>query len=167
MSALRVTVACVLAAAAIASCTGSSGSESGTAAGIIGTWVLESVSIGGEPYELPVDVPDREVADATAWVQFTDSNHILGQGPCNDFQGRYEVQDTVLKPLDVTQEAAACSAPNVPEASIMAAERVILEPLTAAEIEVEVKDRDDSVVMVWSHGDTRIIWQGLDGEQPP
>lgn len=166
MSPLRLTLTCVLAAAAIASCTGSSGSESGTAEGMIGTWVLESVSIGGEPYELPVDVPNREVevADATAWVQFTENNRILGQGPCNDFQGRYEVLDTVLKPFDVTQEAAACSSPNVPEASIMAAERVILEPLTAAEIEVEVKDRDDSVVMVWCHGDTRIVWQSLDGE---
>jgi heat shock protein HslJ len=73
-----------------------------------GSWLLESVTVDGQAYQLDPRLWERNAAGAPAWVRFDQDGWFEGRGPCNDFQGYYQFDGEVLIPADATQSAVGC-----------------------------------------------------------
>ncbi len=69
---------------------------------VAGSWVLVSATDDGEPVELV-----EEVNGALATLQLTASS-ISGDGPCNEFDGDYDLRGTELHFDEVVVTARGC-----------------------------------------------------------
>lgn len=97
-----LTIGLVIAAVALAACTGSTGGSGGTLTGV--TWGLTSYTVDGEL----TAVPDGVVADAT----FADDGNLSGSGGCNRFTGTYTVEGSSLTIGPVGSTQMFCEGPG-------------------------------------------------------
>lgn len=93
---------------------------------LLGVWgIVEVIDAKGGVSEDLSGLGTRRFDGVAAWIEFDATGAMAGEGPCNGFQGQYDVRDEVLKISDGRQQAAGCG--DV----VDAAEGRILGPLIA------------------------------------
>jgi heat shock protein HslJ len=109
---------------------------------VVGTWLLDGISVAGEPYPIPVDHP-RNAPDiaAPAMFEFTSDGSLNGWGLCNNFRAEYEFDGRVFTFHDGYFQLLLCSdTPGLNEA-----EEVIFTVVRSADVTVTVTS--DGTVM--------------------
>ncbi|MBK5266722.1 MAG: META domain-containing protein [Acidimicrobiia bacterium] len=96
---------------------------------IEGLWLLDSVAVDGVFLPLEQGLPFQTETGSAVWVDFARGGVMRGQGPCNDFTGRYEFDGMTLVPDEVTASAVVCASEIPAIEEWMAVEDVVLEPM--------------------------------------
>jgi len=95
---------------------------------LVGRWAWESVSVDSMVHLLDSRLSSSEIPGAPGWVSFESDGSLVGEGPCNSFEGRYRVEGTQLVIEGVRMTAGACVGPEGGD-WIMKAEALLTEPL--------------------------------------
>ena len=101
---------------------------------VVGTWLLDGITVAGEPYPIPVDHPRNRSGTAPAIFDFTEDGYLNGWGPCNNFRVEYEFDGRVFTFHDGYFQLLLCSdTPGLNEA-----EEVIFTLVRSADVTVTV-----------------------------
>lgn len=88
--------------------------------------------------------------EARLWLGPPPSRRLQGSGPCNDFQGTYELVGRSLRPVAVAASVVDCG-------NDLDAEEVLLEMLWSDSVDVLVMGADDEL-MIWTLNELSIRW---------
>lgn len=113
------------------STTASSSTTTLPVSAIVGTWLLDSITVAGEPYPIPGNQPE---ISAPVRFEFVDDGYLNGWGLCNDFRVEYEFDGWTFTFHDGAFTALLCAEPP----SLMEAEEVIFTLVRSAEVAVTV-----------------------------
>ena len=100
---------------------------------IVGTWLLDSITVAGEPYPIPVPGSQPEIS-APVRFEFVDDGYLNGWGLCNDFRVEYEFDGQTFTFHDGAFSALLCGEPP----GLMEAEEVIFTLVRSADVAVTV-----------------------------
>ena len=76
----------------------------------MGAWLLDGITVAGEPYPIPADHPRTEPdIAASAMFEFTPGGFLNGWGPCNDFRTECELNGHALAFHDGYSTLLLCS----------------------------------------------------------
>jgi heat shock protein HslJ len=134
---------------ALAACGGTVDPEA-----IQGAWVLESVVIDGEPYELPFEYAGSD--GVLALLRFEEAGVLRFQAPCNDGRSDYQFDGRELTLTGLMYSAGYCypaELDTAEESPLMIAEEVILASMRAGTIEVTFSGAEPEI-MEWSQDGT-------------
>lgn len=137
---LAASLAAVLLAAACSNSAGTSTTASSPTTTlplniVVGTWLLDGITVAGEPYPLPVDHPrNKPDLAAPAMFEFTSDGILNGWGLCNDFRFEYDFDGRAFDFHDGYFTAILCVEPP----SLMDAEDVMFTLIRSADVAATV-----------------------------
>lgn len=121
---------------------------------IQGAWVLESVVIDGEPYELPFEYAGSD--GVLTLLRFEETGILRFQAPCNDGRSDYQFDGRELTLTDLMYSAGYCypaELDTAEESPLMDAEEVILASMRAGAIDVTFSGAEPEI-MEWTQDGT-------------
>lgn len=115
---------------------------------VAGSWILVSATDDGEQVDLVQDV-----TGPLATVQLDDSS-ISGDGPCNEFNGRYDLRGNELHFDEVVVTARACGG-ETPPSDLSEFEDFLFSFFFEPGAVVSLSTDDQ---MSWSKGQDELVW---------
>ncbi len=84
----------------------------------VGTWVLESISVGDEQLDV-AGLSTSSMPGIAFWIRFDSNGVVTGEGSCNEFRGSFKREEGRLRVRDVMASAVACETDQKVEEAVL------------------------------------------------